>query len=273
MDKDLGTFRDLVLWLWDNHERPWEYSRRDALSIYQDIGGVYTSVLRKEELANILPSDDCVKTTFATMYLYLDPVTKGTTMVPVLSACCDFGRSPAEVRLRLGLFMRHKRNVKAIGYRFEAPEGKGSHNYYHVQVISGLKEPFSPQECSSWLPDRQPAFPLDADDPVKLLLCLLVSLYGVQYVARLKTDAYLGNRLSDYLDRLSCFHPKPFNWYWKVESEDPNKRPGYHGFADKTPEEVTKGLEDLKKKYPGNSISGITKGMWDSLPDVHKEVH
>ena len=274
MDQDLETFRQLVLWLWEHHKKPRGYSKGGASAIYDEIEKVYQSVPNRPMLENeLLPSEERVRTAFGRMYLYLDPVAKGCTMVPVLWAKCDFGRSPAEVRLRLGLFRWHDGGVKAIGYRFETPEGKGSHNYYHVQVLQRLDGPFPPAECSSWLPDSQPAFPLDADDPVKLLLCLLASLYGVQSVARLRTADYLGTQLKPYLDEMFCNRPKPFCWYWKVESKKGGKRPGYHCCRNKTPEEAEEWLDKLKKAHPGNRFLGITKGRWDGISDTKKQVH
>jgi hypothetical protein len=35
IDQDLKAFRDLSLWLWDNHEKPWEYGEAKAQAIYE----------------------------------------------------------------------------------------------------------------------------------------------------------------------------------------------------------------------------------------------
>jgi hypothetical protein len=91
-------------------------------------------------------------------------------------------------RLQLGIFKSTKplteatiHDIKAIGLRFELSEGPGDHNYAHVQfVVSMEKGAGDLPGAPDWLPDSQPAIPLDSDheDASALLVCLIQSLYG-----------------------------------------------------------------------------------------------
>jgi hypothetical protein len=103
-----------------------------------------------------------------------------------------------ECRLQVGIFKSTKslaestvRDIKAIGLRYELSEGSGVHNYAHVQFVVSLEKgaadlPGAPV----WLPDSQPAIPLDSDhfDASALVINLIQSLYGPSVaVARFKS--------------------------------------------------------------------------------------
>jgi hypothetical protein len=116
-------------------------------------------------------------------FLYLEPITKAGHFLPVLTFKCDFTKSHLEVRLRLALFLLDSASkLRAVGYRFETPEGPGRHSYYHAQPITSFALDSSSQlPCPNWLSSDHPSFVLDAVDPVTLLVGLLVSLYGYTY--------------------------------------------------------------------------------------------
>ena len=100
-------------------------------------------------------------------------------------------------RLQLGIFTSTKplmeatiHDIKAIGLRFELSHGPGDHDYAHVQFIISMEKgagdlPGAP----SWLPDSQPAIPLDSDheDASALLVCLIQSLYGPEEAMKFKS--------------------------------------------------------------------------------------
>jgi len=102
-------------------------------------------------------------------------------------------REIVECRLQVGIFKSTKplkeatiRDIKAIGLRYELAEGPGDHNYAHVQFIVSMDKgagdlPGAPD----WLPDSQPAIPLDSDheDASALLVSLIQSLYGPDIAA------------------------------------------------------------------------------------------
>jgi hypothetical protein len=78
-------------------------------------------------------------------------------------------------------------DAKTLALRFETPErdatGDGKHDYYHSQLCVSLRRgegtdtlalPIEPD----WFPTSHPAWPMDAETPVELLVCLILSLYG-----------------------------------------------------------------------------------------------
>ena len=83
--------------------------------------------------------------------------------------------------------------LQALAIRFETDEGPqtngatGSHDFCHAQLcrcINGRTRATTP----SWLPESQPSLPLDAEDQIGLVLCMLTSLYGGRHVVeRLNT--------------------------------------------------------------------------------------
>ena len=85
--------------------------------------------------------------------------------------------------------------LQALAIRFETDEGvpqtngvTGSHDFCHAQLcryINGRTRATTP----SWLPESQPSLPLDAEDQIGLVLCMLTSLYGGRHVVeRLNTS-------------------------------------------------------------------------------------
>src|SRR3712207_3358552 len=114
MDEDLNLFRDLVLAIWDNHRKPWLYSRGLANDIYREINSTFPSFNDRNALEMALPTEDRVAMAFPSrQFLYLEPPTShGQVLLPVLSMKCDFGRSVPEVRLRLGIFVKHDGDIK-----------------------------------------------------------------------------------------------------------------------------------------------------------------
>jgi hypothetical protein len=251
VDKDLKAFRDLSLWLWNSHKKPWDYEDR-ARAIYDKISQGYLYI-DSTELERHLPNEEKVQSEFPKRkYLYLDPV-EGQALVPVLSIASDFGRSIPAVRIRLGLFFSHDGKIRAFGYRFESPEGPGSHHYYHAQLINGFEkdEPFLGGDA--WLPTSCPTFPLDADNPVKLLLSLLIALYGVPYISRIKP---LVDGIGRHLDQMRFQSLPELKWYKKVTTGG-GKKIEIHNPSN--PTEFTK---VMKAKYPKCEITGITKEMY-----------
>ena len=189
MTSELKLFGDLLFQLWVSHEKPWAYSNGEATEIYRQIGDLYRSFERREELEAFIPSHSQPISNFASTkrFLYLNPCEGQPTFVPVLSLKCDFDRPQPEIRLRVGLFLRDQGEIRAIGLRFESPEGEdeGIHHYYHAQYITYFYDGAPLKGAPPWLPITQPAMALEADGPVGLLLSLLVSLYGVDHVGRL----------------------------------------------------------------------------------------
>lgn len=187
MTSELGLFRALLYQLWKSHPRPWDWREGVASEVYRTISHVYPSFARPEELEEFLPSDGKL-TDFALTkrFLYLEPCDGRPTFVPVLSVRCDSTLIQPEIRLQVGLFLRHGDDLRSIGLRFESPEGDapGVHDYYHGQFITYFRNGPPLEGAPPWLPITQPALTLNSDGPVGLLLSLLVSLYGLDHVGR-----------------------------------------------------------------------------------------
>jgi hypothetical protein len=254
IDKDLRAFRDLSLWLWNSHEKPWEYGDRKARTVYEKISRGYQSIISPEELEEYLPNEEKVQSAFpARKYLYLNPV-EGIALVPILTIASDFGRSIPELRIGLGLFLLLDGEPSGFGYRFESPEGSGIHHYYHAQPITDLKAGESFLDAEDWLPTKCPTFPLDADNPVKLLLSLLIALYGVLYISKIRPHVY---GLDAYLDKMHCNNMPDLKWYRKVIT----KVDRFHEISDK--QKLDEFEKSTHAQYPGCKIVGITRGNYD----------
>lgn len=272
MDENLILFRDLVLTIWDHHRKPWFWPRGQARDIYIDISTPFQSFADRNELEMSLPSEERVRSEFpAWRFLYLEPVHRRQVLVPVLSMKCDFGRSIPEVRLRLGLFLRHDGDIKAVGYRFEAPELSDMHHYYHLQVIRGLRMGvlFPPDECLEWIPDTAPTFPLDVDGSVKLLLGLLVSLYGVAQTVTLLRNASSGTQMRRYLSEMNCYSVPPIEWYWKVTIAGTPARQEYY----RTLREPQEFRDHFTRLHHGCKIVGVTEAGYNALSKSKRKVH
>ena len=84
--------------------------------------------------------------------------------------------------------------LQALAIRFETDEGvpqanggTGLHDFCHAQLCRYINDK-TRATTQSWLPDSQPSLPLDADDQIGLVLCMLTSLYGSRHVVeRLNT--------------------------------------------------------------------------------------
>jgi hypothetical protein len=157
-------------------------------------------IATREDLERLLPSEETVEKSFERRFLLLNPTLHGIRLYPVVHLKCDFGKSPAEVRFQMALFQKDGNEPKATGFRLESPEGEGDHNLYHLQMIrcfeiqSKTNAPpdyfpiLPPEGSNSWIPNKEPTFPLFANDATALLLCVLVGLYGLREV-----ESFLGN--------------------------------------------------------------------------------
>lgn len=210
MNMESSLFCQLLKWLWKSNEH---LERDGSLSIkvrdiHNRIANAFLRIGSDRELDNLLPADNRPRSDFGRRFLYLKPVVKGSIMVPILSLKCDLNHSPApRFCLRLGLFLLdNSGEPRAIGYRFETPEDEDEsrHHYYHAQLIKSFpnESPGWCLDCRKWLPDTQPAFALDANGPVALLLCMLVSLYDIHGVNQILKEVDFRNDLTPYLEKM-----------------------------------------------------------------------
>ena len=145
-------------------------------------------------------SDESVEVNFSKsqrgQVLYLPPLEKEPHFVPILSLYCKFNDQQSIAKLRVMLVcLDENGNPRGIGFRMETPESlnqnvntptnEGIHDFHHAQLIRKFGQRELDRklkiECPSWLPESQPSFPLPAECPVMLLLCLILTLYGKRY--------------------------------------------------------------------------------------------
>jgi hypothetical protein len=120
-------------------------------------------------------------------YLFLPPIEEEVSLVPLMSLKLLFNRQVSQLKICvLFLSMDENKPKYHIGFRLECPESQnqgqenpepiGVHDFYHAQLITELDG--APIQGPEWLPVSQPSFPLVANCPVTLFLCLLLSIYG-----------------------------------------------------------------------------------------------
>ena len=97
-------------------------------------------------------------------------------------------------------------DIQALSIRYETDEGDaqrkmdGSHDFCHAQLCNSI----SHRICATtpkWLPESQPSIPLDANDQISLVLCMLTSLYGGKQVRRRINDSGIRN-VGKYLNKV-----------------------------------------------------------------------
>ena len=140
--------------------------------------------------------------------LYLPPLEKDPGCIPILSLYCKLKEPQSIAKFRVLLVRLDKERepdgIYGIGFRMETPEkinqnaspstnnqdtnttnNSGRHDFHHAQLIRKFGQDELDNklqiDCPIWLPQSQPSFPLPAECPVTLLLCLLVTLYGGKY--------------------------------------------------------------------------------------------
>ncbi len=133
--------------------------------------------------------------------LYLPPVEQYNYFLPTLSLNCRLNENQSIAQFRVMLIRIEENKTThefcGIGFRMETPGSAaqnscatvndGIHDFYHAQLVRKLDSKLKNKlqiTCPNWIPDAQPSFPLAADCPVTLLLCLIVTLYGKKYYSQ-----------------------------------------------------------------------------------------
>lgn len=165
---------------WIDQELKWKVTN-EALSTFSWLRSPWRPI-REKEINTLFADSDELKVSFPKRaVLYLPPLEREAEFLPVLSLCCDLSEAKTEVKARV-MLIRGFQGLKpyGVGFRLETPHGQGRHDYYHAQPVRDLG--WAPAiECPSWLPVKEPSFPLLARSPVALMLCLMLSLYGLKY--------------------------------------------------------------------------------------------
>jgi len=126
------------------------------------------------------------------------------SFLPVLTLECRLDDQQDVMKLRLMLVHCDTSEGKphGIGFRIE-PGHNNIHGFHHAQLIKNLEGAANvenpPVECPLRFPEKQPCLPLKAKDSVTLVLCLLISLYGIRYCWNFINDHQL-SELTSYLE-------------------------------------------------------------------------
>ena len=179
-----------------------------------------------EEIEQSVTSSETIELNFSEYekVLYLPPLKKNARFVPILSLSCKLRETHSTAQLRVMLVsldasFKRKRKFYGIGFRMETPESwnqsndtaanLGMHDFHHAQLIQEFGQTKLNNkldiDCPCWIPVIQPSFPLPAQCPVTMLLCLIVTLYGRIYYNDFFKDYFNGSRESEikqYKDKL-----------------------------------------------------------------------
>jgi hypothetical protein len=79
-----------------------------------------------------------------------------------------------------------ERHTAFVGYRFETPEDGDNHNFYHAQPCRSMGAKDDPIEHALPISNRDPTWPIAAENALELLLCLVTALYGMRGLADLQ---------------------------------------------------------------------------------------
>ena len=191
------------------------YATYSVLSVYY-----WKPVTERGIKAWLTPSEPSVST--RREGLYLPPLERNPEFVPVLQVECTRNEEWADVKLMVMMVRsvneeetccinrnevevgENKTSVnedkpRIVGLGFRMEKGTGRHSFHHAQFVRGFEHGPS-VECPSWLPEKQPSFPLTAKCPVTLVLCLLLTLYGTKCLRFFTGQRVF--RLEQYIEEL-----------------------------------------------------------------------
>lgn len=109
--------------------------------------------------------------------LYLPPLDEGPSSVAMLSLKCDLRSKKANIRI--DVFTLFEDQPYGIGYRFE----HGTHEFCHVSLTNKRPDTEGGEDLRNspkWLLTDIPRVPMRANDPVSLLMDVLISFYGLK---------------------------------------------------------------------------------------------
>ena len=83
--------------------------------------------------------------------------------------------SPYENEMKFELFLVVDEQ-NCLGFRFEAADSGGTHNYSHVQITPQMT--LSVKGIPLWLPESYPAFQMGSSEPLDMFLYMATSVHG-----------------------------------------------------------------------------------------------
>lgn len=270
MSKDQEVLRQIFLWLTSRYRHAVANLSGAPLEIHALVSERY-AIFQDTELERLLSTGDAFNCLSHGKFVILEPVSLGGWMIPVLSFGYDFRRSHPEFRIRLALFLfeksEGKTELRAIGYRFESPEGEGNHHFYHAQLIRAFEKNNEQLRLPgpAWLPTKQPAFALDANSPGTLIACLLISIYGRGFVYELQ-GAGFWNQIKKQIEALMSSDPSFQPTYWEVTFRKSKK-------FYKTWEKGAKFRQVMRDTESALGIKEISFKEYSSQEDSSKSVY
>ena len=139
-------------------------------------------------LNSILRNPAAVEMRDKNLVLYLEPL-ENKQILPLVTLHSSEDWVHFSIYALLTM-LNEESELKSLAMRFETDEGEhqsdgevGAHDFCHAQLcraITSRMQALTP----SWLPDSQPSIPVDAEDQVSLVLCMLTSLYGGRHVVK-----------------------------------------------------------------------------------------
>ncbi len=202
MNPEQGLLRNILLWLAHRQGIRLRNERHGlALDLHSQVTQRWQSI-DETELEGLIGQ----KKTFSTnnRFIFLETRTRHGLMLPILSMEYNFARSCPVIKFRVALFGLHNGALGAIGFRFEAPEGQGDHNYYHAQLTEKISDRSPRLPCQEWMPLSYPALTLNAVNAVTLCISMLISLYGLSFAHDLSQR--FGSTLISYMRDMHWSH-------------------------------------------------------------------
>jgi hypothetical protein len=137
MTSDQELIRQILLWISARYRHAMSNLSGNPLKIHDQIASTY-NIFQDVEIERLFTESDVYDSLVDHKFLMMETIDLGSPMIPVFSFSYNFHRSIPEFNIRLALFLFEKsekaRELRAIGYRFESPEGEGLHHYYHAQL-------------------------------------------------------------------------------------------------------------------------------------------
>lgn len=263
MNPEQGLLKQILLWLWGRYHKSISNLPIELHEIHDFVSRSYPQFTDERELEALLSMDDPPRVDFdyRGKCLVLEPE-PSQKIIPAITVMYDFRRSIPEVRFRLALFLLDDQDKpQALGFRFEAPEGEGIHHYYHAQSIMNFNG--RPLKCPGWIPEKQPAFALDAQDCITLIICLLTSLYGLDFQRELQTSTF-GNQVQKYIQNMYCKKFTPDYWELRIGGRKKYYKTWIEGKRFKLA---------MRTEFEASDIISITRKTYDAQKSNVKRVY
>jgi len=121
--------------------------------------------------------------------LFLPPLDEDDEFVPALTMDWKLNSEWPDISLKVEMYRHFKEGeflvLKSLGFRFEQEKPNTKHCYIHVQINKERATNNPLLGCPIWIPGHIPCIPIIARCPVSLILCLLVSFYGIDITREL----------------------------------------------------------------------------------------